>query len=61
PKPHPFKEALKKKKIKLWQLRKICGVPESQLSRYMNGIDIMPRELESLLEAIIYQGYEDGK
>jgi len=36
-------------------------VPESQLSRYMNGIDIMPRELESLLEAIIYQGYEDGK
>lgn len=40
--PHPLKEELRRSKIRLWMLRNMTGISESQLSRYLNGIDVMP-------------------
>ncbi len=51
--PHPLKEELRRRKIKLWTLRNITHIPESKLSRYLNGIDPMPGKLEQLLSVTI--------
>lgn len=55
PEPHPYKEMLKKRKIRLWMIRKFCDVPESQLSRYLNGIDPMPPRLDDLIGSLLYK------
>ncbi|MBP9013922.1 MAG: hypothetical protein KBG22_09975 [Smithella sp.] len=59
PEPHPFKKELRRRKITLWMLRRICHIPESQLSRYLNGIDEMPNSIESMLKAVLYEGFEE--
>jgi hypothetical protein len=55
PEPHPLKAALRKRKIRLWMIRKFCDVPESQLSRYLNGIEPMPPRLEGLIGDLLYK------
>ena len=53
-KPHPLKFQVLKS-YRLWQVRKLLGgrPSEGQISRYLNGIDEMPAELEvSLLELL---------
>ena len=45
PEPHWLKEVFRSEKIPLWKLRNCTGVPESRLSRYLNGIDPMPQDL----------------
>ncbi len=51
--PHPLKEELRQRKIRLWMVRDLSQIAESQLSRYLNGIDPMPRWLEQLLWQLV--------
>ncbi len=51
--PHPLKEELRQRKIRLWMISKKYNVPESKLSRYLNGIDPMPLWLEQLLWGLV--------
>lgn len=48
-----LKEELRRRKIRLWMIRNLTNVPESKLSRYINGIDPMPRWVEQLLWKLI--------
>ena len=55
PKSHPLKIEIKKQDLRLWQIRKLLGgsPSEGQLSRYLNGIDKMPLNLEVRLNEVI--------
>ena len=53
PNQHYLKAEFRKRKIRLWQLRDLTGVSECRLSRYLNGIDPMPAELEQQLWKIL--------
>lgn len=55
PKAHPLKRDIETTGLTLWQVRKMLGgLPsEGQLSRYLNGIDELPFELEQRLTEII--------
>jgi hypothetical protein len=53
PKKHPLKKEIRYRRLKLWQLRNLTGVSESKLSRYLNGVDPMPFQLEQRLERIL--------
>lgn len=55
---HPFKQRLRNEKIRLWQIRHCTGVPESSLSRYLNGIDPMPELLEKQIQDILNGSHE---
>lgn len=48
PKSHPLKTEIKKCKLRLWQVSALLdgALNEGKLSRYLNGIDIMPKEIE---------------
>jgi hypothetical protein len=50
---HPLKEEFRKRKIPLWCLRNCTDVSEPKLSRYLNNIDRMPRDLESRLYRLL--------
>lgn len=54
PQPHPLKEEFRKRKITLWMIRNMTDVVESQLSRYFNGIDQMPKHLEDSLYKLYF-------
>ena len=52
---HPLKEEVQNLGLCLWQLREMLGgsPSEAKLSRYFNGIDKLPSELEHRLRHII--------
>lgn len=52
PNQHPLKRIFRRRRIKLWQLRDWTGVSESYLSRYLNGVEPMPGNVERRLENI---------
>ena len=51
-KPSIFKEKIKQKGIKLWQVSSVSSYSESKLSQILNGIKPMPEDLKKLLEEI---------
>lgn len=53
-KPHPLKSSILRS-YRLWQVRKLLGgrPSEGQLSRFLNGIDEMPAELEASLQDLL--------
>jgi hypothetical protein len=53
PEPHPLRQEIRKKRIRLWQLRRLTAVSEAKLSRILNGIDELPPCLEKRLRQII--------
>jgi hypothetical protein len=55
PEPHPLKAVITNNKITLWQLRKALGgePSEAKLSRILNGIDNMPKNLEIKIKQLI--------
>jgi hypothetical protein len=57
-KPHPLKVSILKS-YRLWQVRKLLGgrPSEGQLSRFLNGIDAMPAELETSLRELLDQAH----
>jgi hypothetical protein len=42
---HPLKDEVKKARLRLWELQKVTGIDESQLSRMLNGIYPMTPEV----------------
>jgi len=59
--PHPLKSLILKS-YRLWQLRKLLGgrPSEGQLSRFLNGIDPMPAELEASLKKLLENGEHES-
>lgn len=57
PEPHPLKIEIKKRDLRLWQIRNLLGgrPTEQQICRYLNGIDKMPVDLETRLAEVINQ------
>jgi hypothetical protein len=53
--PHQLKTCLAKSRIRLWQLRQLLpGKPaESHLSRMLNGIVPMDKDVEAAIERIL--------
>ena len=47
-----YKEKIKQKGIKLWQVSSVSSYSESKLSQILNGIKPMPEDLKKLLEEI---------
>jgi len=54
PNEHPFKKEIRKRGIRLWQLRNLTGYSEARLGRFLNGIDPMPYDIERLLRTLLY-------
>jgi hypothetical protein len=54
-KPHSLKASVRKSKISLWKLRKALGgsPSETALSRLLNGIDPMDKELEERIRKLL--------
>ena len=50
--PSVYKEKIKQKGIKLWQISSVSSYSESKLSQILNGIKPMPEDLKKLLEEI---------
>lgn len=53
PEPHPLKEEIQERGLRLWQIRKLTGISEARLSRMLNGIDDLPPHLEDRLRQAI--------
>ena len=55
--PHPLKKEIKKKSIRLWQVRHFIEnrATEGQLSRMLNGIVPMPDDIETIIKRRIKQ------
>jgi len=51
--PHYLKEEVKKSRLKLWELQRITGIHEPQLSRMLNGIQRMPEEAENKIKELL--------
>jgi len=51
--PHYLREEVKKSRVRLWELQKITGVHEPQLSRMLNGIQRMPEEVECKIKELL--------
>lgn len=52
---HPLKAEIRKRKIKLWELRVFLkgGPSECKLSRWLNGIEEMPKSIERKIVDIL--------
>jgi hypothetical protein len=55
PTPHPLKKIIEDKRLTLWQIRLLVDncPSESRLSRFLNGIEVMPEPLENKLRKAI--------
>ncbi len=53
PNQHPLKKEIRERRIKLWHLRNLTGVSESKLSRYLNGVEVMPPRLVERIERFL--------
>lgn len=53
--PHPLKDRIQRRGLALWQLRELIGgsPSEGKLSRYLNGVDRMPVDLEERLNRLL--------
>lgn len=53
--PHELKQDVRARKLALWQLRQLLGgsPSEGKLSRWLNGVDVMPERIEVALRWII--------
>jgi hypothetical protein len=51
--PHPLKSEVKKARLRLWEIQKITGIDESQLSRMLNGIITMTPEVETGIRQLL--------
>ena len=47
-----YKKLLKTKGIKLWQVSQLAGIDESLLSRQLNGIRPLSKEVEDILKEV---------
>lgn len=58
--PHPLKTEIKRVGVTYWQLRILLGgsPSEGKLSRYLNGIEIMPPKLEKRLRQVVTEAFE---
>lgn len=54
---HYLKTEIRKRKLRLWQIRHLLGghPSESKLSRMLNGIEPMPRTIEIQINFILAQ------
>jgi len=59
PNQHPLKKEIRERQIRLWQLRDHTGASEPKLSRYLNGIDPMPEDLERRIKELLKGFYHD--
>jgi len=50
---HPLKDEVKKARLRLWELQKVTGIDESQLSRMLNGIYPMTPEVETGIKQLL--------
>ena len=57
PNPHPLKTVVRSKYITLWQLTNMLGnqkgLDPPKLSRFLNGVEPMPKEIEKQIQDII--------
>ncbi len=58
---HPFKQMLKKRGIRMWQICQILGYQDSVLSRQLNGIRPMPEDVENLIRKILETADTKGR
>ena len=54
-KSHPLKGEIRRLELAYWQVRSLLGgYPfEATLSRYLNGIDPMPKDVEEKLQQVV--------
>jgi hypothetical protein len=50
---HPFKEQIEKSGLRLWQVAKVVGRSDSNVSRMLNGIVPMPSEIEAKIRELL--------
>lgn len=57
PKSHPLKGEIRRLELAYWQVRSLLGgrPSEATLSRYLNGIESMPKDVEKKLEKILVE------
>ena len=55
PQEHPLKNEIQRRRLKLWEVKSLCGGSPSEgaLSRYLSGKQPMPKEVEQRLEQAI--------
>ena len=51
--PHPFKEQVEKSGLRLWQVAKVIGRSDSNVSRMLNGIVPMPSKIEAEIRELL--------
>ena len=54
-KSHPLKGEIRRLELAYWQVRSLLGghPSEATLSRYLNGIEPMPKDIEEKLEEVV--------
>ena len=54
-KSHPLKGEIRRLELALWQVKSLLGgtPSETSLSRYLNGVEKMPKDVEKSLEELV--------